>query len=87
MFRDSYVGQLLYASSLVREGGKAILQFIDSNTSTTVGENICTFNHDIMCLNLAVIYLAHIIFNRVSIYKPNMSRPGNAEKSELIFYE
>ncbi|GMT10592.1 hypothetical protein PFISCL1PPCAC_1889 [Pristionchus fissidentatus] len=64
LFRDSYVGQLLYASSIVKAGGKAILHFLDSNTS----------------LSMAVLYLAHIIFDRVSIYKPNMSRPSNAEK-------
>ncbi|GMR59003.1 hypothetical protein PMAYCL1PPCAC_29198 [Pristionchus mayeri] len=64
LFRDSYVGQLFYASSIVREGGKAILQFLDTNTSTTVG----------------VLYLLYIIFDRVSIYKPNLSRPANAEK-------
>ncbi|GMS80077.1 hypothetical protein PENTCL1PPCAC_2252 [Pristionchus entomophagus] len=64
LFRDSYVAQLLYATRVVKEGGRAILHFLDTNTS----------------LSMAVIYLTHIIFHRVSIYKPNMSRPFNSER-------
>ncbi|GMT10594.1 hypothetical protein PFISCL1PPCAC_1891, partial [Pristionchus fissidentatus] len=43
---------------------KAILHFLDTNTS----------------LSMAVLYFAYILFDRVSIYKPNMSRPANAER-------
>ncbi|GMR59004.1 hypothetical protein PMAYCL1PPCAC_29199, partial [Pristionchus mayeri] len=64
MFRDSYLGQLLYATGVVRNGGRAVIHFLDTNTS----------------LSMAVLYLAHIVFDRVAIYKPRTSRPGNTER-------
>lgn len=59
-----YLCQFLCALGILRTGGHFVCKLFDCFTSFSVG----------------LIYLMHLCFDRVCIFKPNTSRPANSER-------
>lgn len=59
-----HLGQCLMALSIVRTGGHFVMKLFDMFTPFSVG----------------LVYLMYKCFKRISIIKPNSSRPGNSER-------
>lgn len=59
-----YLCQFLCALGILRTGGHFVCKLFDCFTSFSVG----------------LIYLMHLCFERVCIFKPNTSRPANSER-------
>ncbi|KAF2352472.1 G-patch domain [Trinorchestia longiramus] len=62
--KQLYLGQFVVGLGIVREGGNFVCKLFDTFTPFTVG----------------LIYLMYRCFKKVSIHKPNTSRPANSER-------
>ncbi|XP_063993658.1 cap-specific mRNA (nucleoside-2'-O-)-methyltransferase 1-like isoform X2 [Diachasmimorpha longicaudata] len=62
--KQLYLCQCLIALKIVRTGGHFVTKFFDLFTPFSVG----------------LIYLLYRCFEKISIFKPNTSRPGNSER-------
>ncbi|CAG7719418.1 unnamed protein product, partial [Allacma fusca] len=69
--KQLYLSQFLIALTVLREKGTFVCKLFDTNSLFSVG----------------LIYLMHLCFEKMTIYKPRMSRPQNSERYMICMHK